>query len=475
MSLTTVTYLLFLTVCAAVTYIVKARLQNYVLLFFSIGFIAWAMPEECLVLMAFVLAVFLSGLVLGKTSGKARTVLFAVLTALSVGVLCLFKYTGIALKLPFTWTALAVPMGISYVVLQSIAYLAEIKKGSIKPETNPVNFFLYILFFVKLTAGPIEMPKEFLEAVGKERRFSRPNAENGAVLIAVGFIKKLAIADILAPGVANVFSASGEDGAFSVIIATVMYSVQILADFSGYTDIARGSAMILGFRLTENFNHPYSALSVRDFWRRWHISLSTWLKNYIYIPLGGSRCSTVRRFANIMATFIVSGIWHGSSLTFLVWGALHGVYQICEIALEPLGKRLRAKLNIAEGGRLHTAVARIRTFILVSVAWVFFRAESVTSALAMLSKPFTYWGSLGKAFELSGLTASSLILIAAAFIAERLMRSELVCSPSSPKYGRTHSFSHMAAVLAAAFIAVAAVYLVSAASGGGSSFIYFDF
>lgn len=475
MSLTTVTYILFLTVCAIVTYLVRADRQNCVLLLFSVGFIAWSMPEECLLLMVFVFVVFLAGLVIGKTQGKARTAVFVASTVFAVGLLCLFKYTGIQIKLPFAGVPLAAPMGISYVVLQSVAYLTEIKRGNIKPEKNPVNFFLYILFFVKLTAGPIEMPKEFLASIGKERRFSRANAENGAVLIAIGFIKKLAIADVLAPGVAAVFSSSGKDGAFSVIAATVMYSVQILADFSGYTDIARGSAMILGIRLTENFNHPYSAVSIRDFWRRWHISLSTWLKNYIYIPLGGSRCTMARRFFNILATFVVSGVWHGRSLTFLVWGALHGVYQIFEIMLEPLGKRIRAALHIADGGRVHTALARIRTFILVAVAWVFFRAGSVSSALSMMSKPFTDWGTVGDAVKLSGLTASSLLLIVAAFAAERLMRRTLLCSPSSPKYARSHSSSNLTAVLAVTFIVVAIVYLATAQAGGGSSFIYFDF
>lgn len=477
MALSTLTYLIFLAVCAVANYLMPPKFRNFWLLASSVGFFLYAMPAQTVVMMVYVMLVFFLGVLGDRLSGGARRAVFIFGIVLSVAFLFTYKYLDFTLSLfgaenPFS---LIVPIGISYVTFQSVSYLTEIYKGKMRHESNAVNFFLYSMFFAKLTAGPIEPPAEFLARLTVDRRFSRANATNGAVLIACGMLKKLAVADVLATGVNAVFATSGEAGAWSVIIAAVMYSAQIYFDFSGYTDIARGSAMILGIRLTENFNKPYSAVSVRDFWRRWHISLSNWLKNYVYIPLGGSRVGTFRRYLNIIITFLVSGIWHGASFTFIIWGLLHGVYQILEILLAPVGKKLRDALKMAEDSTVCTLVRRSRTYILVTLAWIFFRANSVSSAFTMLAKPFTDWGSLTEALKLCGITVPAVLLFIFAWLAVTLIRRDVTVTPSSPMYEPSHSTTRLALIISLAAWAVVLVYLVIAGQGGGSSFIYFDF
>lgn len=476
MSLTSVAYLAFLLACTLLTYLVKAEWQNHVLLLFSIGFIAMAMPKECIVLMLIVLTVYFAGIIIGATDGVMRAVMFVVTTVFIVGMLYLYKYSGLEFVLPYLGgISIVAPLGLSYVSLQCISYLAEIRRGKIRPETNPVNFMLYALFFAKLTAGPIETPKDFFASIGRSRRFSRANAENGLALIAVGFIKKIAIANVLAPMVDKAYSTNGLAGAIPMITATLLYSAQLLADFSGYTDIARGSAMILGIRLTENFSSPYSATSVRDFWRRWHISLSSWLRDYIYIPLGGSRCSMLQRFSNIIITFVVSGIWHGAGLNFIFWGALHAVYQIIEILTDPVMKKLRALLKIKEDGILHTTLARIRTFIFVAFAWIFFRAPDLNNAFKIVTRIFTRAGSFSYVTETMGLSVMTAVLVLAAFAAERLLKRKVVCRSTTHNYRLTHSPERYVCLIVLVAVTIFVLYLASAQTGGSSSFIYMDF
>ncbi len=472
MAVSSFRYLVFLLLCVTAHYLMPARLRNFWLLACSVGFFLLAMPTEAVIMMTYVLAVYFLGL--GMEKEKGRSVLYSLGLVLSIGFLFLYKYTGFLYSLfgaqrPFS---LVVPMGISYVTFQGIAYLTEIRKGKLLPEHNAVDFFLYALFFAKLTAGPIEPPQQFLAGLKEERTFTREKAVGGAVRIAMGMIKKLVVADYLAVGVNAVYGVRGADGAWSVILAAVMYSAQIYFDFSGYTDIARGSAQLLGIQLTENFNNPYSATSIRDFWSRWHISLSTWLKNYIYIPLGGSRVGKVRKNLNLLVTFLVSGLWHGASLTFVVWGLLHGVYQILGRLAAPVGKKLREALRLSEDAPAVTAFCRVRTFLLVTFAWMFFRAESLEAVMQMMSGSFAGWGSLPEALELCGISISAVLMLGFAFLAVRLLDREVLAQISDCQPLRS---GRLVTVLVLAAWAAFVLTLVIAARGGGSAFIYFDF
>lgn len=472
MILSSVTYLVFVGVCLVCHDLLPRKYRNFWLLLASAGFFLYAMPAQLPVMLLLCLAVYGIGYALDAAQEKARKLWLMAGICLSVGFLVFYKYLGFLadlLDLPadsgvFT---LVVPMGISYVTFQCVAYLVEIYKGRMKPEENPVDFLVYCLFFAKLTAGPIEVPATFLAQLKQERKCSPDAAMKAVLRILMGFVKKIAVADFVAGSVNAVFAAEEYTG-WSVILAGALYAIQIYYDFSGYSDIARGSAALFGIELTENFDSPYSATGVRDFWRRWHISLSTWLRTYIYFPLGGSRVGTARRYLNVLITFLVSGIWHGASWTFVFWGLLHGLYQMAEIALAPAGRKLREKLHIPEDSLLHRIPARMITVILVAVAFLFFRAPTIGTAFAMLGSLLGDWGVFGEAMALCGLDWIGVLLTVAGIVCAGQMNTLL-------KREEKLSGDMLLWIGSAAIWATILVYVVCAASGNVSSFIYFEF
>lgn len=473
MILSSVTYLVFLTVCLALHDLLPGKYRNFWLLLASVGFFIYAMPAQALIMLLFCLAVYGMGPAVASDREKGKKVWLVLGICVCVGFLVFYKYLGFLaelLKIPSGQDSfkLAVPMGISYVTFQCISYLVEIHKGRMKPEASPVDFLVYCLFFPKLTAGPIEQPALFLAQLKQERRCTARDALDGILRITMGFVKKIVVADYLAAGVNAVFAPGTARTGWSVVLAMVMYTIQILWDFSGYTDIARGSAALFGIRLTENFHSPYSAVNIRDFWRRWHISLSTWLRNYIYIPLGGSRVHPLRRYLNVTVTFLVSGIWHGASWTFVFWGLLHGIYQVLEILLEPVGKSLRERMPISGDSFLWRLLARGWTLTLVAVSFLFFRADSISTAFSMLGTLLGSWGSLAEAMALCRLDWTAVLLTVAGMLFTGQME-KFLGSGEKPSRGM------LLYICAGAVWAVFLVYMVCAASGSVSSFIYFEF
>ena len=266
-----------------------------------------------------------------------------------------------------TLTLLA-PIGISFYTFEALSYILDVYKGKISAEKNFLKLFAFISFFPNITSGPIERAGDFIPQLEVEKTFSYEKSTYGFRLILLGLVKKICGADVLKQYVDAVFGNIYAYKGPAFIVAIVLYTYEIYLDFSGYTDMARGAALILGFDLTENFKAPYLSNGIKEFFGRWHISLSQWLRDYIYIPLGGSRCSKIRKYINLMITFLVSGIWHGASFTFIVWGLLHGVYQCLADIFAGLLRRIPKPVRI------------LGTFVLVSFAWMFFRANSLTDA-----------------------------------------------------------------------------------------------
>lgn len=430
MSFTSLTYLLFLFLCVCTYYILPERTKELSLLAFSVFFYAYVMPKQLLIMMIYVWIVFFIGHGIHKATGSKRKRMLVSGIVASVGFLFFYKY------LEFTFSILdfegrkfsfIVPIGISYITFQCIAYMVELYKGKIDVVTNPVSFFVYTLLFMKVTAGPIEDPKRFFDNLYSKKSIRWQEILYGLMLIATGFVKKMVIADALAPYIGKILDSPYDKDGLSIFLAVFLYSLQIYFDFSGYTDIARGSAQLFGISLTENFKHPYLSKNIREFWRRWHISLSDWLRNYIYFPLGGSRVGTFRRYLNVMIVFFVSGVWHGASITFIVWGVLHGIYQVLEMILEPFIKKVRRMMHIREDGILHNTIAGVRTFVLVTVAWIFFRAGSMGQALSIIRRMFTPWENITWVYENYLPDWKLFILISAAivfvWIAESLSKS----------------------------------------------------
>lgn len=285
--------------------------------------------------------------------------------------LLFFKYA------PVNWhKGIIFPLGISFFTFQSISYIADCYTKKIEAENNPFDVALFISFFPTISSGPIQRAENLIPQLKTIHHFDYDNATDGMKLFAWGLFKKLCIADRIAIYVNHVFGNASENYGTAILLSTILYSFQIYCDFSGYSDMAIGVAKYMGFDVGKNFDHPYLSQSVGEFWRRWHISLSTWLRDYIYIPLGGSRVALSRIYANLFITFLVSGLWHGTTWNFVIWGLLHGFYQCIGRAGKPVFDKFK----------LPSFIKIFITFCLITFAWIFFRADNLQTAELIISK-----------------------------------------------------------------------------------------
>lgn len=288
------------------------------------------------------------------------------------------KLIGIAPGLPgLNWS---IPLGISFFSFQAVGYLFDVYYKRIKAERNFFDYMLFVSFFPQIVSGPISKAKDLLPQIKADRHFDYTMCVRGLKWLLWGFFLKTVVADRLGIYVDLIFNHYTINSGASCLLASFLYAFQIYADFSGYSLMAIGVGALMGFKMVNNFQRPYLSVSVTDFWHRWHISLSTWLKDYIYIPLGGNRCSKARNYFNIFITFLVSGIWHGANWTFILWGSLHGFYQIIE---KFLGLQKYERINVIRFLRIMV------TFILVTFAWIFFRMPSISDAILVINKIFT--------------------------------------------------------------------------------------
>ena len=338
------------------------------------------------------------------------------------------------------------PVGISFYTFQSMSYTIDFYRGEIEREKSFVRFATFVSFFPQLVAGPIERARNLLPQFLRAPKVTREDFADGLSLFVLGLFKKLALANYLALYVERVYGAPGDFGGGALALATFAFAWQIYFDFSGYTDMARGVARMMGFRLMPNFNNPYLAVSLGDFWSRWHISLSTWFRDYVYIPLGGNRKGVKRMYVNLLVAFIISGLWHGAAWTFLVWGTLHG-----------LGLVATRQLERSEWFREHLPrfVKQVGVFLFVCFAWIFFRAESMSDAGLIISRIFS------SAWTDPQIPLLMLGLVAAAWTCQFLHESRWQ-SLLQPAWIRV--------VLVVGML----LYICLCASGGGE-FIYFQF
>ena len=276
------------------------------------------------------------------------------------------------------------PIGISFYTFQALSYTIDVYRKDVKAEKNLGKYALFVSFFPQLVAGPIEKSKNLLHQFDEKHSFDYVRVKNGLLLIIWGLIQKIVIADRLAILVNTVYNNPSDYKGFEIAIATVFFAFQIYCDFSAYSDIARGVAEVMGFRLSRNFKSPYFSKSIKEFWRRWHITLGAWFKDYMYIPLGGNRRGKLKFYFNITAVFLVAGLWHGATLNFIIWGALHGVYQVIGDLLKPLKETFVKTFKIQTNDFSYRLFQVLVTFVLVNFAWIFFRANSFTSALIII-------------------------------------------------------------------------------------------
>lgn len=284
------------------------------------------------------------------------------------------------------------PLGISFYIFQSIGYLIDVYRRKIDAEYNIINFLLFISFFPKIIQGPIERSDGFLKQIkeiGDRGKFNYQRICNGLITIIWGLFIKMVIADRISLIVDSVFSYYFNYGTVELSFGAICYAIQIYCDFAGYSSIAVGSAKLFGFDLIQNFDCPYFSSSLKDFWHRWHISLSTWFRDYIYIPLGGSRCSKSRKRLNIILVMLISGVWHGAGWHFVAWGLIHGIYQVVGDIVLPWKHKIQKRFNVRVKSASHKLGSIVITFILIDIAWVFFRAANIGIALDYLQIMFT--------------------------------------------------------------------------------------
>ncbi len=331
-----------------------------------------------------------------------RKALLVLALAGNIGLLGYFKYYDffvsssdnmaeiVGLDLPLSLKSIVLPVGVSFFTFMAISYVVDAYRGEFEPTTLE-KFAVYLSFFPHLVAGPIVRPSELIPQIETPRDPRRVDTSRAFYLIATGLFKKVVIANYLASSIVDqVFAAPGQHSSLEILIAVYAYAVQIYADFSGYTDIAIGIALLLGFQFPQNFDSPYAAVSVQDFWRRWHMTLSRWLRDYVYIPLGGNRGTSLATYRNLMLTMLIGGLWHGAAWTFVVWGGLHGG----ALAWERWRRERRSPADATRRttGR-HVWAARIVTFHFVCFAWIFFRSDSFGAAWDMIERLFTNWGA----------------------------------------------------------------------------------
>lgn len=360
---------------------------------------------------------------------------------------------GLVLRVPEFMVLL--PIGISFYTFQSMSYTIDVYRGRLRPTRDPFHFFAYLSLFPQLVAGPIVRASDLLPQLLENRRPTEAERWEGLRLIVHGYFKKVVIADNLAIAVNRGFMMAGIDEPSCLFWWTIvtMFAFQIYCDFSGYSDIARGLARWMGYSLQRNFDHPYIAASMREFWARWHISLSTWFRDYVYIPLGGSRCTPGQGDRNLAVTMLLSGLWHGAAWRFVIWGAVHAVF----LKVERVTDWPRRVLSIRGGRHLAT----ILTLAQVWVGWVFFRAETMTDALVILKAMFTFSGG---SFPLSPV-ALTVLTVATLRELYFYFRLDGAVFPASLRLRRV-----LQPVVLALMI-VACVYL----RGRGNEFIYFQF
>ncbi len=428
MTLNSIQFVVFLSICVLIYYLIPAKCRYLFLLISSWVFYAAYDLSFLIWILLSIGSSYICALLMANDVGRKK--IYAVIGAgTSIVLLLYFKYGNFIidnfigffsffnLNIPVNKKDIIIPIAISYYTLQVIAYIFDVYYSKIEPEKNFFKYALFISFFPKLISGPIEKPSTFLEEIhrndkGKGRGQNLYNIWGGVLLFIFGLFTKMVIADRIAVIANTVFKHFYIYGSFELFIGMIAYSIQIYSDFYSYSLMALGMSKMFGYTVTNNFNAPYFSRSIKEFWRRWHISLSQWLKDYIYIPLGGNRCNVLCRYRNLFITFLVSGIWHGASWNYVFWGGLHGIYQIIGSIIAPY--RAKVEKQIKSSSISYKLGKVLTTYLLVSFAWIFFRIDNFSEGLFFIKRLFTkinLWAIFDGSLFTLGLDAKEIAIL----------------------------------------------------------------
>ena len=393
-------FLLFFPIVTIIYFLLPYKFRWFHLLAASCFFYMAFVPVYILILFFTIIIDYFAGILIENAQGRRRKWFLIMSIVANVGVLAFFKYYNFFagafghllyrahsnLNIPLL--DIILPIGLSFHTFQAMSYTIEVYRSNQKAERHFGIYSLYVMFYPQLVAGPIERPQNLLHQFVEPHKIEYENLTTGLRLMLWGMIKKVVIADRLVHYTDPVFNNPHNYSGIALAIGAVFFAFQIFCDFSGYSDIAIGAARVMGFKLMTNFNKPYHARSISEFWKRWHISLSTWFKDYLYISLGGNRVSVPKMYFNIFIVFLVSGFWHGANWTFIAWGALHGFFSIFALITKEKRKWINDRLGISKIHWVNNTLDVLITFLFVTFAWIFFRANNVRDAFYIIKKIF---------------------------------------------------------------------------------------
>lgn len=460
-----IVFLLYWTLCRK-----SKALQNGLIVAASFVFYGWWDWRFLGLLLFTALSTFLSGWWIGTTDEKRmRKLLLGGVLVLNLGILFFFKYFNffvqafvdsfslLGMQINVSSIKLLLPVGISFYTFTALSYSIDVYQRKVMPTKDVLAYLAYVMFFPSILSGPISRAQKQLPQYFKRRCFDYDTAIDACKFMIIGGVMKLCLADRLGIYVETIYSNIVQHSGTTLLFTSILYTIQIYADFAGYSLMAIGSGKFLGIELQTNFVRPYFARTVTDFWRRWHISLTTWFRDYIYFPLGGNRCSKIRWMLNTMIVFTVSGLWHGAAYTFLIWGVLHGVCMVIERFV--YGDRLK---TISESSFFVNLLRMGLTFTIVSFAWIFFRINDLDLVLTVFKKIFTEPGEL---YMDSNILQLAFIAMAIVFIYDFIHEKQLNIHLLSSRFRMVR---YLAAVLLI-------VYILACGVLNGGSFIYFQF
>ncbi len=390
-------FLIFFIVVTSLYFAINHKYRWMLLLIASCYFYMAFLPVYILILGFTIVIDYVAGILIENSTKKKRKFFLVISLISNIGVLAVFKYynfiienvsqllSSVGLQNHLPYLSILLPIGLSFHTFQAMSYTIEVYRGNQKAERNFGIYSLYVMFYPQLVAGPIERPQNILHQFYEKHEFDYNRVTDGLKLMMWGLFKKVVIADRLAIFVNQVYDTPTNYQGVPLIVACIFFTFQIYCDFSGYSDIAIGAAKVMGFDLMKNFNRPYFSKSISEFWKRWHISLSSWFRDYLYIPLGGNRTLKWKWYYNLFITFLISGLWHGANWTYIVWGGLHGFYLIIALISSNARNRFNEAIGISKNQKLFNIIQMCLTFLLVSFAWIFFRANSIADAFYIIT------------------------------------------------------------------------------------------
>lgn len=481
-------FIIFFIVVIIVYFNLNPKFRWFFLLISSSFFYMMWNPYYILLLLFSTFINFYLSLKISKTRNKSKRKLYLIVSLfVSLGILFIFKYLTLvnstfnyffsALKLNYRFDTLNIllPMGISFYTFQTLSYTIDVYRNDIKPEKGFLKFTLFITFFPQLVAGPIERFDRLMPQLLKSKRFDIIRAIKGIQIMLIGYFKKCVVADRLAIMINSVYNNPYNYSGLSLTIATVLFSFQIYCDFSGYSEIALGCAKVLGIDIMDNFKLPFFSKSIKEFWRRWHISLSNWFKDYVYIPLGGSRNGKAKKYLNLFLTFLLSGLWHGANWTYVLWGMLHGLYQIIGDITFKFRQKFFTILNLNQT-YIHKILKVTITFGLVCFSWTLFRANTISDSIYIIKNLFndiSHWSELGYIYDTITNMGLNLLEFIISILSVIILVIYELLSRKTPLYNQLNEKNILIRSLFYIFLIL--IIFTMGVFNNASQFIYFQF